>query len=86
MSNGFHRVKNLNLNNVRKATATDLTTGEDPQTFIIPTPVPLKNEQQIIQLRLHQDATTSTAGKIFYMFKQCRKQVNLKAKQPIVIY
>ena len=89
MANGFHRVKNLNLNKNRKGTEFDLAMPtdqtDDPQTFIIPAPIPLNNVPQTIQLRMHQNGMDSTTDKIFYLYKQCRHQVNLKSNQPVKV-
>ena len=82
-SNGYMKVKNLNLNNLRAYNATNseydpAVLTSDPQSFIIPSPIPLSPEQQTIQLRLHQGDADSKSNKIFYLYKQVKEQMNLK--------
>ena len=82
-SNGYMKVKNLNLNNLRSYNTANskhdpAVLTSDPQSFIIPSPIPLSTEQQTIQLRLHQGSTASESDKIFYLCKQIKKQMNLK--------
>ena len=82
-SNGHMKVKNLNLNNLRAYNVANsvydpTANASDPQSFIIPSPIPLSPEQQTIQLRLHQGDANSQSDKIFYLYKQVKAEMSLK--------
>ena len=82
LTSGYVKVKNLNLNPSQQpvsngfANPANNSVANEQQVFVIPSPVPLKQEPQVLQLRINQGDAASTA-KTMYLYKQVQKQLKI---------
>lgn len=85
LSNARMKIKNLRLAEGKRLDTDDTIKSDNNQpgvkSFIIPSPIPQRNEQQVIQLRINQDrdASANGGGRILHLYKQVEKSLNLKA-------
>ena len=82
LTSGYVKVKNLNLNPSKQPVSngfpnpTAKSDVNEQQVFVIPSPVPLKQEPQVLQLRINQGDAASTL-KTMYVYKQVQKQLKI---------
>ncbi|MDF1853377.1 MAG: hypothetical protein P1U85_21245 [Verrucomicrobiales bacterium] len=83
LSSGQYKAKNLNLKRNDSTPVADVNIPKD-SLLIIPQPIPLSNNNQVLQIRTVQGATASTANKTFHLFKQVQKAIKLGGQSMVV--
>ena len=82
LSSGVYKVKNLHLNRED----TDFNdNGSKSSILMIPTPVPMTGERQVLQLRTFQNNNASTSGRTLHLYKQVQKAIKLRGSQVMVV-
>lgn len=81
MQNGYIKVKNLLVTAGKDPSTAIESKKEDDavKTYLIPTPIPKKDENQSIQLRmLRKDVEVDAGSTILYMWKQVEKSIKIR--------
>ena len=84
LSNGRMKIKNLRLAQGNRLDTDDTIKTDKAKrgvrTFIIPTPIPKRNENQVLQLRIQQERdAVGGASTILHLYKQVEKSISLKS-------
>ena len=83
LSSGVYRVKNLHLN--REDIGTNDAAGSKSNVMMIPQPVPVMQNRQVLQLRTFQNDAESTSGRTLHLYKQVQKAIKLRGSQVMVV-
>lgn len=78
LTSGRVRVKNTRLQNSESGNQSK------DSIFMIPTPIPLSDKNQVLQIRTHQNNNAGTASRTLHLYKQVQKQIRLKGQQVMV--
>lgn len=82
LTNGYLKIKNLRLSAGQGPDASIVSgkASSDVKTFLIPTPIPKSESNQVLQLRMLKNANSADAGNtILHVWKHIQKDMKLRS-------